>query len=180
MNGDTISGRVGTSGRPSSGVTEEYTEKMIQAREAKLVLQASMKHEADSSSKISAFSSIPIRAAPLSRQASVLTSSLKGLSWLEQRTILIQSFLSCGSKEKGFLISQSATLRQVNRRKRIRNRNSVESAKCISMPSSINPQSLPSSNGAYRYTTSQDQGSAHLISSPPYFLRTTSAASVRP
>lgn len=156
MNGDTISNRVGTSGRPSSGVTEEYTEKMIQAREAKLVLQADMINESDNSANRGTFGSILIRPAALSRQATVLTAALKGLRWSEQRTILIQSFLSCGSKEKGFLISKAATLRQINRRKRIRNRNRVESSKCISMPSSIDPQSLPSSNGTYRYTTPQE------------------------
>jgi hypothetical protein len=165
MNGDTISNRVGTSGRPSSGVTEEYTDKMIQAREAKLVLQADMINESDNCINRGTFGSISIRSAPISRQATILTAALKGLSWSEQRTILIQSFLFSGSKEKGFLISKAATLRQVNRRKRIRNRNRVQSSKCIAMPSSIDPPSLPSNNGTYRYTTPQEQRSASLISS---------------
>lgn len=177
-NGDTISSRVGTSGRPSSGVTEEYTAKMIQAREAKMALLAYMKNMSNHSTKTLAFGSTPLDTSSFLRQAKVLTSSLKELNWVDQRTILIQSYLLCDSKEKDFLTARAATLRQINRRKRIRNRNKIESAKSISLPSSMDLQSSSRKDSVFRCLPSQDQRSPPSM--PSHSLRSAAAATVRP
>jgi len=125
-NGDMVASRLETpgTGRPSSGVTEEYTAKMIYAREANISLKRNQMRIARRT-KTTATGCTPINTDAFLRHR----AAMKLDSTIDQRFILIDSFLSCGSKTMQSLLSRAASLRRINRRKKMsRNRRLPQSS----------------------------------------------------